>query len=197
MNVQVSLLKQERLKRNWSRAHVEALTEGRISQVSLERWEEGKAFPRSGGIKELYKLYGKTPEQLGLDKSDRMMLGNSNTPTSQGETPIMSDLIRRSALSDLGSYLIGLVSTWPHRNHHYEELQEGINRAIIDHSTLTGQDAIAAMNRRQALISLTVVPIQLSGGLPIADAKKTDTDSLLAHCAAGLQRPGTFVVAKS
>ena len=182
-----SLLKQERLKRGWPRAKVEALTEQRISASSLERWEEGKTWPRADNLNELCKLYNKTPKQLGLDRSsDIMVVRNNNAPSSQEEKPTMSDLIRRSALSDLGSYLTGLVSTWPRRNHHYEELQEGINKAAVDHSTLVGQDAISALSRRQALMSLGLVPIRLIGGIPITDAKKVDTDHLLTHCAAGI-----------
>ena len=104
-------------------------------------------------------------------------------PTSQEENPIVSNSVRRSALSDLGSYLFGLVSIWPRRNYYYEELQEGINRAVIDHSTLVGQDAISVMNRRQALISLGLVPVHLIG---TDKAKKADPDLVLKHCAAAI-----------
>jgi transcriptional regulator with XRE-family HTH domain len=183
--MEISLLKQERLNRRWSRAQVEAETE--IPQRSLENWEEGIAFPREENIRRLCKLYGKSAMQLGLAKSRGIIGVGKNAPTSQEENPIVSDSIRRSALSDLGSYLIGLVSTWPRRNYHYKELQEGINRAVIDHNTLIGQDAISVLNRRQALISLGLVPIQLIGGVATQPTKKTvDTDTLLPHCAAGI-----------
>lgn len=187
-DMEISLLKQERLNRHWSRAQVEVMT--RIPQRSLENWEEGTAWPRPDNIEALCRLYGKTTKDLGLIRTknyDMIGTGNNNTPNSQEENPIMSDLVRRSALSDLGSYLTGLVSTWPRRNHHYGELQEGINRAIIDHSTLIGQDASSAISRRQALMSLGLVPIQLIGGVATRPKSKTaDTDTLLTHCAAGI-----------
>jgi transcriptional regulator with XRE-family HTH domain len=179
-----SLLKQERLNRHWSRAKVEEMTG--VPQRSLENWEEEIAFPREENIRLLCKFYGKSPEALGLDKSSAIMGVGNNAPTSQEENPIVSDSIRRSALSDLGSYLIGLVSTWPRRNRHYRELQESINRAVIDHSTLVGQDAVSVLNRRQALMSLGLVPIQLTGSIALTSPKKIDTDTLLPYCAAGI-----------
>jgi len=185
----ISPLKQARLDRGWSRADVETRTEGRIVASSLERWETGKNWPHDENIAVLCKLYGKSAKELGLDTS-RDIMGNieeKTAPNSQEEEhPIMSDLIRRSALSDLGSYLTSLVSTWPRRNHHYGELQAGINRAIVDHSTLVGQDSISVLSRRQALVSFGLIPIRLSGALPITNAKKSDTDTLLTHCAAGI-----------
>jgi hypothetical protein len=182
MKASISPLRHEREKRGWSRPYVEARTEGRISQVSLERWEEGKAFPRSDNIDELCKLYGKNPEELALVKSYDIMGTDNNAPTSQEEYP-MSDLIRRSLLSDLGSHLTGLISRWPRRNHHYEELQTEINKAVTKHIAIAGQDILPAMNRRQALMSLGLVPIQLIAETP---TKKTDTDTLLTYCAAGI-----------
>jgi tetratricopeptide (TPR) repeat protein len=179
-----SILKQERLNRGWSYDTVEEKTG--IPQRSQENAENGYHFPRQPYIDAYSNLYGKSPRELGLDKSDRIGVEHTNAPTSQEENATMSDLIRRSALSDLGSYLTGLVSMWPRRNRHYAELQEGISKAIIDHSTLIGKDPISALNRRQALMSLGLVPIRLSGRLPITDAKKVDTDTLLAHCAAGI-----------
>src|SRR5437667_4522360 len=180
-----SILKQERLNRGWSYDTVEVRTG--IPQRSQENAENGYHFPRQHYIELYCKLDGKTAGELGLVRAincGRITVGN-NAPTSQEEQP-MSDLIRRFALSDLGSYLIGLVSTWPRRNHHYGELQEGINKAITDHTTLVGQDATSALNRRQALMSLGLIPIQLIGGRPITDVKKADADTLLPHCAAGI-----------
>ncbi len=180
-----SPLEQERRDRGWSRAYVEERFG--IPHDTLSDAEKGKHKPRQDLCKTFCTIYEKTPEQLGLGRNGSIIVvGNINAPASQGETPIMSDLIRRFALSDLGSYLIGLVSTWPRRNHYYRELREGINKAIIDHTTLVGQDAISALNRRQALMSLGLVPIQLIGAHPITDAKKADADTLLPHCAAGI-----------
>src|SRR5579859_3737871 len=184
----ISPLKQERLDRGWSRADVEIRTQGRILAVSLERWETGKNRPHDENLAVLCKLYGKSAKELGLDTSNDIM-GNSEEKTApnsqEEENPIMSDLIRRSALSDLGGYLTSLVSTWPRRNYHYEELQEGINRAVIDHGTLVGQDHLSVINRRQALMSLGLIPVHLVRS-QAGKAKRGDTDTLLTHCAAGI-----------
>src|SRR5579864_6505956 len=161
--MQFSLLRQEREKRGWSRAKVEALTERRIPASSLERWEEGKSWPRSDAIEELCRLYGKSAKELGLDRSsDIIVVGNTNAPTSQGETP-MSETIRRAAFYDLGSKLSSLIDVWPKRNYHYEELQGEINKAILD--APTGQDSFYEVSRRQVLKSVGLVPIQLCAGL--------------------------------
>ena len=187
--MELSLLKQERLKRGWSRAKVEALTERRIIQVSLERWEDNKSWPRSDNIEELCKLYGKNARELGLDRSgDIIMGGNINAPTSQEETP-MSEIIRRAAFYDLGSKLSSLIDVWPKRDYHYEELQGEINKAILDYNALSGQDSIYEVNRRQVLKSVGLVPIQLCAGLDGVinlNKAKADTDTVLKHCAAGI-----------
>jgi transcriptional regulator with XRE-family HTH domain/tetratricopeptide (TPR) repeat protein len=190
----ISPLRAERERRGWSRSYVEIVTEMRISAVSLERWEEGKAFPRSDNIDELCKLYGKSPEELRLVKShDIMGTDNnapmSNAPTSQEEYPIMSDLIRRSLFSNLGSKLFSLIDRWPRRNYHYEELQAEINKAVVDYNVIVTHDSTYELTRRQALKDMALVPVQLVGGIAIIEAgegQKTDTDILLKHCAAGI-----------
>jgi tetratricopeptide (TPR) repeat protein len=189
MQKQLSLLRQEREKRGWSRAKVEALTEGRIPTSSLERWEEGKSWPRSDNIEELCKLYGKSAKELGLEKSgDIMTVGNDNAPTSQGETP-MSDLVRREIFRNLGSRLTSLIDAWPKRNYRYAELQEGIKRAILGYNTIVAQEPSYEQTRRQAVKDLILVPIQLTGGIALISSgkvTKADTDLLLKHCAAGI-----------
>jgi len=64
-------------------------------------------------------------------------------------------------------------------------LQEGINRAVIDHSTLVGQDHLSVINRRQALMSLGLIPVHLVRSQS-GKSKRGDTDTLLTHCAAGI-----------
>ena len=188
--MELSLLKQERLKRGWSRAKVEALTERRIIQVSLERWEDYKSWPRSDNIEELCKLYGKNARELGLDRSsDIMGGGNINATTSQEETPIMTDIVRRAIFGNLGSQLTGLIDLWPKRDYHYEELQGEINKAIVDYNAIVAYDSTYELTRRQAVKDMALVPVQLVGGLTIIEAgkvQKTDTDILLKHCAAGI-----------
>lgn len=176
----ISPLKQARLDRGWSRPQVEEKTNGRITVLSLLRWETGKCRPRGENIEFLCTFYGKTPQELEFDRD---IMGTENALTIQGENPIMSDIIRRSALSDLGGYLTSLISTWPRRSHQYQDLQEGVNRAVTLHSTLVGQDDISVMNRRQALMSLALVPIHL---VEASKPKKADADYLLTHCAAGI-----------
>jgi hypothetical protein len=183
----ISPLKQERLNRFWSRARVEALTEQRISQASLERWEAGKAWPRGDSIAVLCELFGKSPKELGLDKSNAIM-GVKNVYAPQEGTP-MSDLIRREIFCNLGSKLNSLVNTWPRRNYHYDELQREINKAIFDHQVLIQQDSIALFSRREALKSLALIPILLCTGFDgsiYLRSAKADTDTLLKHCAAGI-----------
>ena len=188
--MEISLLKQERLKRGWSRAKVEALTERRIIQVSLERWEDNKSWPRSDNIEELCKLYGKNARELGLDRSSAIMGGgNINATISQEENPIMTDIVRRAIFGNLGTQLTGLIDLWPKRDYHYEELQGEINKAIGDYNVIVAHDNSYELTRRQAVKDMALVPVQLVGGLSIIEAgkvQKTDTDILLKHCAAGI-----------
>src|SRR5947207_11353961 len=116
MNKLSSPLRQEREKRGWSRPKIEELTRGRLTVPSLERWEEGKAWPRSDSIEALCKLYDKSAEELGLDRgSGIMMLGNNAVVTKkQGNSGIiigipegttMSDSLKSSFFVDLSSRL--------------------------------------------------------------------------------------------
>ena len=182
----MSVLKQERLNRHWSRAYVEKLTN--IPQRSLENWEEGIAFPRDENLERLCTLYGKSAEQLEFAKSHGIM-GTSITVHAPQEGTPMSDLIRRAMFSNLGSRLAGLIDTWPRRNYHYEELQGEINKAIFDHHVFVPTDSIAEISRREALKSAALVPIQLCAGLDgiiNLNKAKADTDTVLKHCAAGI-----------
>jgi tetratricopeptide (TPR) repeat protein len=182
----MSLLKQERIIRHWSRAYVEKLTN--IPQRSLENWEEGIAFPRSENIETLCELYKKSAEQLELVKSHGIMGATITVYAPQEGTP-MSDIIRREVFCDLGSKLSSLIDIWPKRNYHYEELQGEINKAIFDYNAFAGKDGIYEVNRRQVLKSVGLVPIQLCAGLDgIINLKKAkaDTDTVLKHCAAGI-----------
>ncbi len=187
MNELYSPLREERERRNWSRADVEEMTDGRITAVSLERWEEGKCYPRDENIIVLCELYDKSAEELGLDKRSDIMGTKLTVYGNQEGTP-MSDLIRRAIFSNLGLRLTRLVDLWPRRNYRYEELQGEINKAIFDHQALIA-DGEAAISRREALKSMALVPIQLIGGITIIEAgkvQKTDTNILLKHCAAGI-----------
>ena len=131
-------------------------------------------------------------EQLGLVRADNggiIAVGHANAPTSQEETPIMTDLVRRAVFGNLGSQLTGLIDLWPKRNYHYEELQGEINKAIIDYNAIVAHDSTYELTRRQAVKDMALVPVQLVGGLTIIEAgkvQKTDTDILLKHCAAGI-----------
>ena len=181
-----SLLKQERLNRNWSRAYVEKMTN--IPVRSLENWEEGLSFPRDESIKVLCKLYGKTPKELGLDQNDRMGVTTDLCFAPQ-EGISMSDIVRREVFGNLGSRLTGLIDIWPKRNYHYEELQEGIDKAIIDYNVLVRQDSSYEITRRQAIKDVALVPVQLMGGIALIESgkiKKVDIDILLKHCAAAI-----------
>ncbi len=189
MQGQFSLLRQERERRGWSRAKVEVLTEGRISQVSLERWEEGKSWPRSDSVEELCKLYGKSAKELGLDRSSDIIVGGDRNVTSNSqEETSMSDLVRRAIFSNLASKLTGLIDLWPKRNYHYEELQGEINKVVVDYNAVVAQDSIYELTRRQAVKDMALVPVQLVGGIAIIESgkQKVDTDILLKHCAAGI-----------
>jgi tetratricopeptide (TPR) repeat protein len=183
-----SILKQERLSRGWSYDTVEVKTG--IPQRSQENAENGYHFPRQRYIELYCKLYGKSAKELGLDKSDRIGVENTDAPTSQEEeNPIMSDLIRRAVFSNLGSKLTGLIDLWPKHNYHYEELQSGISKAIVDYNAIVAHDSTYEYTRRQALKDMALVPVQLVGGIAIVDAgkiQKTDADILLKHCAAGI-----------
>ncbi len=182
----MSLLKQERIIRHWSRAYVEKLTN--IPQRSLENWEEGIAFPRSENIETLCELYKKSAEQLELVKSHGIM-GTTITVYAPQEGTPMSEIIRREVFCDLGSRLSSLIDIWPKRNYHYGELQAEINKAIFDHHALAGKGSIYEVNRRQVLKSVGLVPIQLCAGLDgVINLRKAkaDTDTLLKHCAAGV-----------
>ena len=95
--MEYSQLEQERRNRRWSRAYVEEISG--ISPATLSDAEKGKHEPNTGTREELCRLYGKTPAQLGLEKSDRIGVGHTNAPTSQEEPP-MSDLIRREVFQN-------------------------------------------------------------------------------------------------
>jgi transcriptional regulator with XRE-family HTH domain/tetratricopeptide (TPR) repeat protein len=183
--MEISLLKQERLNRHWSRARFEKLTG--IPQRSLENWEEGRAFPREENIRLLCKLYGKSRKQLGLDKareSHDIMGAVDTIPMSEEETP-MSDIIRRALFGNLGSRIFSLIDTWPKRDYHYEELQTEIHKAIFDTQFMVGTDM--EMGRREALKSVALLPIGLFAGPSLTLTKqKTDTDTLLKRCAAAI-----------
>lgn len=175
-----SRLKQERLRRGWSRPQVEELTGGKISVPSLERWEQGRARPRDESIMQLCNLYEKTPEDLMLDGSHDIMGTTITVYASQeGITP-MSETLRRIVSSNLGSRLSGLIDTWPHRNYRYEELQCEMSRAITDHHAVG--EATNEYACHQALVDTALVPIQLR----LMSGKKIDTGILLKHCAAGI-----------
>jgi tetratricopeptide (TPR) repeat protein len=182
-----SILKQEHLNRGWSYATVETKTG--IPQRSQENAENGYHFPRQRYIEPYSNLYGKSPKELGLDKSDRIGVGNTNAPTSQEEQTPMSDLIRREVFRNLGSRLTSLVDAWPKHNYQYAELQEGINQAILGYNTIVVQEPTYELTRRQAVKDLILVPMQLAGGIALISSgkvKKADTDLLLKHCAAGI-----------
>ncbi len=192
--MQLSLLRQERERRRWSRAKVEALTERRISPVSLERWEEGKSWPRSDNIEELCKLYGKSAKELGLDKSDRIGVGNLAVVTNNGigtsEGTPMSDFLKSSFLTDLSSRLNSILGTWPRRNLHYEDLQAEVNKALISYNVCVEHDIAYAVTRRDACKSVMLVPLRLCGLDAAMQAVlikiPRDTEGLLLHCAAGI-----------
>ena len=185
--MQYSQLEQERRSRGWSRAYVEKIS--RISPATLSDAEKGIHVPNKGTRDAFCRLYGKSAKELGLDKSDRIGVVTTNAPTSQGEQPPMSDLIRREIFRNLGSRLTSLLDAWPKRNYQYAELQEGINRAILGYNTVVAEAPTYEQTRRQAVKDLILVPMQLVGGIALVEsgkATKADTDLLLKHCAAGI-----------
>jgi transcriptional regulator with XRE-family HTH domain len=180
-----SLLKQARLDLGWSRAYVEAKTG--IPQRSLENWENGICFPRGHNIDILCALYGKTPAELGLMKSD-IMVSENTVIAHQGEIT-MSEIVRRSVLASLGSKLASVIDAWPKRNHHYAELQGEISKVIVDFDVVAAQEPTYEQTRRQAIKDIALAPIELMGGIALIEAgkmQKTDTDLLLKRCAAGM-----------
>lgn len=188
MKRQYSPLRQERERRGWTRAYVEAITECRITAPSLERWEEGKSWPRYENITAMCRLYGRTQQELGLDRSAIMDSQKINIAPQKEEDTQMSEFIRRAVFSNLGSRLASLIDTWPKRDYRYEELQGELSKAIFDHRILTTQDGVAEISRRETLKSVALTPILLIGGSALIPAgrMKTDTDLLLKRCAAGI-----------
>lgn len=185
-----SLLRKERERRGWTRAYVEAMTEKRITIPSLVRWEDGESWPRYESILILCQLYGKSAQELGLDQNSAIIDSQQKciAPQEEEGTYIMSDPIRRAVLNNLYSRLTGLIDTWPRRNYQYQELQNAISDAVVNHSMHTSvEDNLAEMNRREALKSTTlVVPQLICGNAWISGRTKTDNDILLKYCAAGI-----------
>jgi len=106
------------------------------------------------------------------------------------EGMVMSDIIRRAMFGDLGSKLNGLVTAWPRRNYHYEELQAEIDKAVFAYNAAVDYDIAYAVTRRDALQSLGLTAIQLCGGVAVIGSgvsrKAADTDTILTYCAAGI-----------
>jgi tetratricopeptide (TPR) repeat protein len=185
--MEYSQLEQERRSRGWSRAYVEKISD--IPPDTLYDAERGLHEPNQNTRDALCSLYKKSAKELGLDKSDRMGVGNcTKAPTSQEEEP-MSDLIRREIFRNLGSRLTSLVDAWPKRNYQYAELQEGISQALLGYNAVVAVAPTYEQTRRQAVKDLILVPMQLTGGIALISsgkAPKADTDLLLKHCAAGI-----------
>jgi tetratricopeptide (TPR) repeat protein len=177
----ISPLEQARQDRNWTRNRVESLTNGLITTSSLKRWEQGRGYPRAESLEVLCNLFGKTPEELGYERYAIMEITIKN---AQSQGVIMSDLIRRAVFGDLSSKLNSLVTTWPHTNTNYQELQTAINQTV---ATTTDSGTVEGPSRRDALRSVALIALQLSGG-QILPARKAEapTGTILAYCAAGI-----------
>ncbi len=189
-----SILKQERLKRGWSYAKVEAKTG--IPQRSQENAENGYHFPRQRYIELYCNLYNKSAEQLGLVKSG-MIGGGKNTVVAKNgiivgtpEGTPMSDFLKSSLLTDLSSRLNSILGAWPRRNLHYEDLQAEINKAVTDYNRCVEYDVAYAVTRRDACKSVMLIPLQLCGLDQLVQTSLVkipkDTEGLLSYCAAGI-----------
>jgi tetratricopeptide (TPR) repeat protein/transcriptional regulator with XRE-family HTH domain len=179
----LSLLEQERELRGWSREDVEKLTG--IPASSLYKWEKGLCKPDDDNIALLCKLYGKSPEALGLAGKHGVGIGVTI------ERVTMTDHVRRLLLGDLTSTLTSLVNLWPKRDRRYGELQGAINKAVVDYNTMASSESVYITRRDAALTGLALIPIRLCGldtteGLRKAKKPETDIDTLLKHSAAGI-----------
>jgi len=175
-----SRLKQARIQRGWTRSQVVARVASQFSLASLGRWESG----RMSGMHEdnkriLCQLYDKSPAELGLETSSAIM--KSSIIDIYAEESLMTEPIRRTIQSNLGSQITSLIDLWPQREYHYEALQNQINRTII----LASHDS--QYDSRQALKDAAIVPVQLCGGADLyIPPKKVNTHTLLKHLAASL-----------
>ena len=177
-----TVLKKERLLRGWSRAEMEVKFS--IPEPTLRHWEDGTAFPGLQSRELLCRIFGKSAKELGLDKDDRMGVGTTVVTSNQEEDP-MSEIVRRAMFSHLGSFFSGLVDRWPKTDYRYEELQGEISRAIHQQNTVV--DRRAAIT--SAIKGVALVPMQLTAGIALVTpdmSRKTDTDTLLKHLAAGI-----------
>lgn len=146
-----------------------------VTKATVYRWEKRGDIPQPLHLRELCKLYRKSPRELGFDDDQAV---DVQTVTAMEETDDASSSFRRQ---DLTLCLMRIVWGWSHRNARYHELQLLITLELED-DNMTHDE----MTRRDALRRLASLPIEWCGLSALFAVFKRSNEEILAQCAAGI-----------
>jgi transcriptional regulator with XRE-family HTH domain/tetratricopeptide (TPR) repeat protein len=179
-------LKSARLDRNWTQEYV--AEQVGVDVMTIRRWEQGQNMPRPRQYYQLCKLFQK-PLPSGLEKE--LEDGRDVQPPfirEEGQLPLIdnvADACTKFQASDLTTRLLHILWTWPFRNKNarYHKLQSLIMCEVEQKDNTMHEYAI---NRRNALRRIAVLPIEVYGLSLVATTPLRSPEELLAQCAAGI-----------
>src|SRR5579859_1549246 len=170
------LLKMERDKRGWSQKEV--ADEIKASEASYHRWESQGVTPSPFYRRELSRLFGKTIEELGLLPSQR---SQSSAILSQ-DADLDLEQIRNAVNANLFLQLCSIMSEPDH------ERRSQKYAVIIEEFELVNMqnEFAAAMTRREAMLSLALLPFSPPLGLAQDRLPSAQYDLFLQEVGASL-----------